>query len=164
MGMHIGTHIDGPLHMIPESPMICDLPLERLVGKGSIIDISKYKIFSDVKLLKEKAKKCDILLFHTGYGVLFNSEAYLKDYPIIGEDVAKTIVDLGIKMIGIDSLSPDTEPYNIHKLLFSNNILIAENLINLDQLLTAKDFLIFALPLKINADSAPARIIAVIND
>ena len=164
MGMHIGTHIDSPFHMIPDPRMICDMPLESLIGKGCIIDIRENKIFDDAELVREKTKGCDIILFCSGFGSLFNSEEYLKDYPQIGENVAQAIVDNGIKMIGIDTLSPDISPHNVHKLLLKNNILIAENLTNLEQLLNEKDFTVFALPLKITADSAPARIIALVNN
>ncbi len=57
-------------------------------------------------------------------------------------------------------LSPDRPPHEIHTLLLENDVLIAENLCNLDQLLPAKAFEIIALPLRIHADSSPARIIA----
>jgi len=61
-------------------------------------------------------------------------------------------------MLGIDLMSPDNPPYTIHKLLLSAGILIAENLANLDELTGIKNFEVFAFPLKINADSSPARI------
>jgi kynurenine formamidase len=162
MGMHIGTHIDGPLHMVQDPTMVSDVPLESLIGKGCIIDISNIENFSDYNLVKEKAEGCSILLFYTGYGAYFNTLKYVTDYPVIDEKVAQTIVDIGIKMIGIDTFSPDEPPYNTHKILLSNKVLIAENLTNLDQLLPVKEFTILALPLKIKADSAPARIIAML--
>ncbi|MMZ61514.1 hypothetical protein D1872_236670 [compost metagenome] len=56
--------------------------------------------------------------------------------------------------------SPDKFPFEIHKYLFSNQVLIAENLTNIDQLLNVNSFEIIALPLLINTDSSIARIIA----
>jgi kynurenine formamidase len=67
-----------------------------------------------------------------------------------------------VKLFGIDTLSPDASPFSTHDVLLGNGILIAENLTNLDKLLEIKEFTVLALPLKVVADSAPARIIAMI--
>ena len=37
-GMHVGTHIDAPLHMINEGVRIPELPLEKFFGRGRLID------------------------------------------------------------------------------------------------------------------------------
>jgi kynurenine formamidase len=44
--------------------------------------------------------------------------------------------------------------------LLKNNVLIAENLTGMEKLLSVKKFEIIALPLRIHADSSPARIVA----
>lgn len=160
IGMHAGTHIDGPWHLTGNKQLISDFPLENFIGKGCIIDIRQTTIFSDTHLVKEKALGYEMVLFYTGYGTFFGTPRYLKDYPLISENVARTLVDLKVKMIGMDTLTPDAFPHTTHKVLLENNILIAENLANLDQLLNYKEFTIVALPLKIASDSAPARVIA----
>jgi len=63
-------------------------------------------------------------------------------------------------MVGLDMPSPDKYPFEVHKLLFAKNILIAENLTNVEQLLHVESFEVIALPLYIKADSSIARIIA----
>jgi kynurenine formamidase len=70
------------------------------------------------------------------------------------------LVEKKIKMIGMDTPSPDRYPFKIHKLLFENNIYILENLTNLDQLLNIDRFEVIAFPLKINADSSITRAVA----
>jgi len=55
--------------------------------------------------------------------------------------------------------SPDHEPFPIHKLLLSNDVLIIENLTNLEKL-AGKEFRIIALPINLQEDAAPARVIA----
>jgi len=162
IGMHTGTHIDGPLHMVDDKRLISDIPLDCLIGKACVIDIRNHKVFDDAEMLKEKAIGCMAVLFYTGYGELFGTPQYLSDYPLLGENAAQALVDLGIKLIGIDTLTPDAEPYATHKILLGNGILIAENLTNLEQLLSYPTFTIVALPLKIEADSAPARIVAMV--
>jgi len=161
-GMHAGTHIDGPWHMVDPKRFISEMPLECFVGKACIIDIQNVRIFSDTQLVKEKSKDCSIILFHTGFGKFFGSDKSLSGYPIIDNNVAQLIADLKIKLIGIDSFSPDITPYPVHKTLLQSGVLIAENLTNLHLLLNKGKFEVIALPLKIEADSAPARIIAII--
>lgn len=160
-GMHAGTHIDGPWHMIDSKSYISDFNINRFVGDACIIDISEEKEFNDVEKLKLKVRNCGIILFYTGYGSMFGTDKYTKNYPVIGTDVAHEIVKLGISLIGLDSFGPDMAPYKTHQILLSNGVLIAENLTNLQFLLNTSKFKVIALPLKISADSAPARVIAI---
>jgi kynurenine formamidase len=164
LGMHTGTHIDGPLHLVKDKPLLCDVPLDSFIGKGCVIDISNTKVFDDCTLVKDKAAGCNAVLFHTGFSAFFGTPQYLNDYPLVSAKVAQTLVDLGVRLFGIDTLSPDDSPYYTHKILLGNGIVITENLTNLDQLLNVKEFTLIALPLKIQADSAPARVVAVINN
>lgn len=60
----------------------------------------------------------------------------------------------------IDLPSPDMYPFNIHKILLNSGIFIGENLVNLDELESLKDFEIFIVPLNIRANGAMARIFA----
>ncbi|MFW6281647.1 MAG: hypothetical protein ACOC1O_02480 [bacterium] len=60
----------------------------------------------------------------------------------------------------MDLPSPDKYPFEIHKILFDNNILLIENLTNLSCLLSVSDFEIIAFPLKIKAEASIARVVA----
>lgn len=162
IGMHTGTHIDGPMHMLDTTRFVADFPLDNFIGKACIIDISKEKVFSNVPLIKEKSKGCTILLFYTGFGQFFGTDKYLSDYPIVTNEVAEAITESNIKLVALDSLSPDIAPYNVHRTLLRKNVFLAENLTNLHLLLQQRNIEIIALPLNIVADSAPARIVAVI--
>src|SRR6266542_2511914 len=135
IGMHTGTHIDGPMHMLNETRFIAELSLDSFIGKACIIDISNVEVFTDVTLVKEKSKGCTIILFYTGFGQFFGTERYLSGYPVISDEVARAITETDIKLICIDSLSPDTTPYQVHKTLLGKHVLIAENLVNVHQLL-----------------------------
>ena len=63
----------------------------------------------------------------------------------------------------MDLPSPDNYPFEIHKKLFANNILIVENLTNLSELIGVKDFDIIAFPLKIRAEASLVRVVACID-
>ena len=65
-------------------------------------------------------------------------------------------------MVGMDTSSPDDPPFTVHKLLLAHDILIIENLANLSALVGVPRFDVIALPMKIDAEAAPARVIAQI--
>jgi kynurenine formamidase len=159
-GLHVGTHIDGPMHMTNSSTLLSDIEVNNFVGKACVIDASKTdNILWDDNYI-DPIKKSEIVLFYTGHARYFGTEKYLSHYPAVEIAFAERLVKYGIKMIGIDTLSPDYLPHPVHKILLGNGILIAENLKNLDKLLSYKEFEVIALPLKTASDSAPARIIA----
>lgn len=158
-GMHTGTHIDAPAHMIPNSKKISDYPPETFFGRGKILDARGVKNIGASLLNNIMLDAGDILLIYTGWSEKFSNPAYFTDYPELTEEFAKRIVQSGICMLGLDSPSPDQPPYPIHKILLSKEILIIENLTNLNQLI-GKPFEVCASPLNIRADAAPARVIA----
>jgi Predicted metal-dependent hydrolase len=162
ISMHVGTHIDGPWHMQYPEKHISTIEVDNFVGNACLIDIRGKEVFSDLDLLKQKSRNCSIILFYTGFSHFFGTSRYFSNYPVLDVSVAQFIASTNIKLIGFDSFSPDTAPYQIHKILFSRNVLIAENLTNMDQLIGADQFQVVALPLKVAADSAPARIIAIV--
>lgn len=141
--MHVGTHMDAPLHMIPNGKKMDEISPEKCFGKGVLIDA----------VGKDK-------LVYTGFGDKYRDKSYFEGYPTITEDFALKMVELKVKIVGMDILGPDQPPFPTHKILLGNEVLIIENLTNLDQLVGVKDFEIIALPAKFHADAAPVRVIA----
>lgn len=158
--MHVGTHLDGPLHKIPGSSLISDLPPGRFTGKGILLDVRGEKTIEFRESYLTLIPAESIVLFYSGLGVTFGESDYFKTYPDISKKLAHLLVEKRLKMIGLDWCSPDHYPYPIHEILLRNNILILENLVNLDQLLGKSNFELFAFPLKIEADSSPVRVVA----
>ena len=159
-GMHVGTHIDGPMHLTNSKTFISELPLESFTGKGIVIDVRKQKVIGLNDEIRRKIRAGDIVLFYSGFDKFFDEKEYYTNYPSLDEELVAYLVRQKVKMIGIDWASPDQEPYTMHKILLSNNILILENLTNLNLLLSESSFEIFAFPLKINADSSILRAVA----
>jgi kynurenine formamidase len=157
IGTHVGTHIDAPLHMLKTGKTINDIAIERFSGRGRYVNAVRG--YSLEKLKSAKITKGDIVLFHTGLIKRYHSPAYYHDYPEMPPPIADYLIKKQVKMIGFDSPSPDYPPFPIHRQLLANNILIIENLANLDKLAT-KRFTVYALPLRLNLDGAPARVIA----
>ena len=142
MSSHAGTHMDAPFHMIEKGKKLDEFPVDHFCGEGIVLDIN-----NDLSKIREN----DIVLFCTG-----NAEAAFLD-----KSTVLKLIEKKVKIVGIDSPSPDAPPFDIHKMLFQNNILIVENLTNLEKL-KGKRCTFFILPLKINASGAPCRAIAVL--
>lgn len=159
LGTHVGTHIDAPMHMIQNGKSLDSISIEQFIGPGKYID-ARNGNFSAVKDTDIEAG--DIVLLHTNMASQYHNPIYFEDYPAIPDEIADYLISKKVKMVGVDMCSPDHEPFPIHKKLLGNNILIIENLTNLDKL-AGKQFTVYALPIKLDIDGAPARVIAVLN-
>lgn len=155
--MHTGTHIDTPLHMKKGTKTIIDYPLERFYGRALMFDVQGQNPITMIKN-NTHIQPGDIVLLNTGYKHQSN------DYPVISEALAQMLIDKKIKMIGIDTPSPDHIPFPIHHMFFNHDILILENLVNLENLPTYTPFTLEAYPLPYAIEAALARVIATIEN
>lgn len=162
--MHVGTHVDAPLHMIPGGAMLSQIPAGTFVGLGVLVDARGLDVITAEVLDDMKIEPGSILLVMTGHSDLFGTDAYYKAYPQFDETFAERAVDLEVKMVGMDTPSPDSAPYAVHKILLKNNILIIENLTNLESLIDLPGFAVAALPMKVEADAGPIRVVAMMHD
>ena len=156
--MHSGTHIDIPLHFTNDARSMDDWPLERFIGRGYIIDYSTAS--SQSAVFNQNIPYDSIVVLHTGWSARYLSHDYFDAYPVLDLAIADLLIQRRVKMLAIDAPSPDKYPFDIHRALLENNILIAENLCHTEALLELESFEIIALPLKIRAAGSIARIIA----
>lgn len=163
IGTHAGTHVDAPRHMINSGESLDQIPLERFIGKGVYIKVNDKKF--DIKEIKKvPIKEGDIVLFHTGMSNVYYQSEYYNNYPAITEEIANYLVEKKVKMVGVDMCSVDHEPFPVHRILLGKGVLIIENLTNLLALVD-KSFKVHAVPIKLQIDGAPTRVLAeVIND
>ncbi len=160
-GMHVGTHMDAPLHMLKTGKRLSEYPPEHFFGKGHLIDARGISI--DASLLEGKEiSKGDIVFITTGLSGKFGTPEYYEGYPEINESFALKLIKLGVSIVGMDTPSPDRPPFAIHKLLLGNDMLIIENLTNLESLLEHEQFNVMALPAKFDCEAAPIRVVAQI--
>lgn len=159
-GLHVGTHIDCPRHLLNSDKTMVDYSLENFVGDGILLAAGGEKEIGYKPEYEDKIKKGDIVLIYTGTDKFYGSKEYYENHPIITMELAKFFVDKEIKLVGIDMPSPDYPPFEVHKLLLSNNIFIMENLTNLKDLLEVGSFEIFAQPLKLEAEASLVRAFA----
>ena len=157
-GMHVGTHVDVPRHLLDDYRTIDEIPIDRFVGNGVLLDVRCQNIIEFKKEYEHLIEENDIVLLYTGFANMYIEPClYYNKYPVVGESLAEFLVSKKIKMLGVDTPSPDTYPFNIHKKLLANDIFIMENLTNLNELVNIKSFEVFAAPLKIKAEASLVR-------
>lgn len=160
LGNHAGTHIDAPAHMIKGAPTLDAFVPSDFVGISCYINVRNG--FSLEAVQQAQPQAGDVVVFDTGRADSFYEPTYFTDYPVMTTDIADYLVSCNVKMVGLDTCSADnTEGFAIHKILLGSNILIMENLTNIAAL-KGVSATIYALPIKLNLDAAPARVIAEI--
>lgn len=96
---------------------------------------------------------------------MWDTENYLKFFPVAAEDLISTVAETKIKGIGLDTISLDSidaHHHPNHKKILGSDKIIIENLTNLQSLI-GKRFLFSCFPLKIlNGDGSPVRATGII--
>lgn len=173
IGSHTGTHVDAPLHFIPGGKTIDTLPLELLTGPAVLLDLSveakEKRITADMIVKKLNERSAARLVIRTDWSKKWETPAYYAEYPFLAKDAAEWMVKNGLKLLAMDTPSPDDPADSrasgndspLHKFFLGKGVILAEYLCNLDQVKgTDIDFTI--LPLKITgSDGSPARAIAI---
>ncbi len=163
-GVHTATHVDAPVHFIEGTRRVHELELEKLIGKCRVIEIDENVTAIQIEHIKN-LEGVERVLFKTRNSDFWNdsSQGFRKDFTYIAPDAAKTLVELKIKLVGIDYLSVEkfgSEDFATHITLLEKEVVIIEGL-DLREV-AAGDYELICLPLKIVGgigDGAPARTI-----
>ena len=160
---HVGTHADAPLHVRDGWPGSHELPLEAFYGRASLIDLSEIKgevSFEAIEPLLT-ARDLERLILKTGCTIAAGE--FPDDWPALTESCARSLLGLGLKLLCVDAPSVDqrdSKSLAVHKMLFSGNAFIIENL---DLRRTpAGEYDIIAFPIKMmSLDAAPVRAVLI---
>ena len=168
---HTGTHMDAPFHIFPDRTLLNEMPAEQFVGKALVIDCrdaGEGGVIGMEYIDKALADEAEFLLFNTGWDENWGTEKYFGEYPVLSMEVCRYLLDSkkkGVRfdVIGIDPVSDGN--LTRHKMLFSQrDMVIIENLTNLEKA-GGSLFTLAVLPLKYeNADGAPVRAVAIIEE
>jgi len=164
LGSHTGTHIDAPRHFVDSMQPVDELPLDTLVGPARVVDLTDAKsLISREELAELGLESVSRLLIRTTNSELWSGAEFSRDYVSLAPDAAAYLVELGIKLVGIDYLSIEqfrSEGYLVHHTLLGAGVVVLEG-IDLSGV-SAGEYQLVALPLKIQGgDGAPARAILV---
>jgi kynurenine formamidase len=164
-GTHTGTHIDAPFHFFPTGAKISALDLSKLIAPALIVDVHEKQAHEKITLsdLPADEQLKPIVIFYTGWSRYWCKPEY-PTHPSLTAEVAQHLIDSGVRVVGIDALSPDdlpddgSEVFDVHNIILGNDGIIAENLTDLQAVVGVPDLVVSLLPLKIyEGDGAPVR-------
>ena len=159
MGAHTGTHMDAPLHFIAKAKSIDTIPLEAVMGRARVVEISDGESIKPEELARHRIRRGERILFKTRNSPrAWQTSEFVKDFVYISDPAADYLVERGVSLIGIDYLSVGAAVGGsyVHQTLLGAGIWLIEGL-DLTQTLAGKYDLV-CLPLKlVGGDGAPAR-------
>lgn len=160
-GVHIGTHIDAPLHFIEGGADIVEIPLSVLCGPAIVVDVDAPRDIAIQDVEKAGIRPGDRVLFRTLNRLLWEKGEFDEGYYAISGDAAMWLVDHEVRVVGVDYLSVDgyhSTGKPAHYAFLGNGVIIIESL-NLDHVAPGR-YEMAALPLKIaGSEAGPARVI-----
>jgi arylformamidase len=159
-GSHTGTHIDAPFHFLENGITVDKLPLELLIGRARVVEVTAPKI--DEVVLEEFDFTADArVLFKTRNSYLWSQKGFVEDFVYITPKAARVLVNEGIKVVGLDYLSIEkfgTTDFETHHTLLGAGTVIIEGL-DLREV-EPGDYELICLPLKVkDGDGSPARVV-----
>lgn len=161
--VHIGTHVDAPLHFVEGGDSIDQLNLHTLIGRAHVVDCrGTDQISREVLEHAVISKRARRLLFKTDNSRLWHEGAaeFVEHFVALEPDAAEWIVERGIRLVGIDylSIAPYHQSVPTHQTLLKAGIVIVEGL-NLWSVPPGR-YTLHCLPLNlVGSDGAPARAI-----
>lgn len=168
MYSHTGTHMDAPGHILPGAPTLDLLEIGRFAGPGIVVDVTRVRgriEKADLAAYEEGLAKSEFALLRADWSRYWGQAKYFEGYPTLSEDATRWLAGLGLKGIGLDSISidpVDTVDYPNHKIVFARGMVVVENLDNLAAL-EGKRFVFVTLPLKLeDCDGSPVRAAALV--
>jgi len=163
--VHIGTHVDAPLHFIDGAASIEELSLDVLTGPAYVAHLPKASVI-DAETLEGTGIPPDTkrILFKTRNSNIWGSgvKEFQTDYVGMNASGAEWLVKRGIKLVGVDYLAVAvyTDLTTTHRILLGNDVIVLEaaNLSGVEQ----GKYDLYCLPLKLmGSEGAPARAILI---
>lgn len=158
MGVHTGTHIDGPLHFYDGGAGVDALPLEAMLGRCEVVGVTDPGDAIDAAALEAAAipAGAERVILKTSNSRLWELGEFTHDFVRLDGSGAAWVRERGIRLIGIDYLS--IGDHDAHLDLLGNGIVALEGLD-----LRAIDpgpYELLCLPIRLpDTDGAPARVL-----
>ena len=189
MTVHAGTHIDSPHHFFRDKPNVEMLPLESMIGEAVVLDLT-VKGVPNARITPEDMDRAEAVLNARGIVLPPNSILFLRtdwpkghntmdpswwdDSPYLTRAAAEWLVARRPSVLGYDFAQEEkgadyatageimTSGMRVHRTILPAVTFQIENLVNLD--LIPSRVKVIALPAKWRTESAPARVIALVDE
>jgi kynurenine formamidase len=188
MTVHAGTHIDSPHHFFRDKPSVEQLPLEAMIGDAIVMDLT-FRGTPNARIAPEDLDRAERALLGQGIriepgGILFlrtdwpkghvtTDPAWWDESPCLTRAAAEWLVARRPAVLGYDFAQEEKgadyahadeilgSGMRVHRTILPAVVFQIENLVNLDQIPSRAK--VIALPAKWKTESAPARVIALLD-
>jgi arylformamidase len=161
MGVHSGTHVDAPWHFLPDGSAAERLPLDLLIGRTRVIELTTRKGITADDLSPFDLSEDVRVLLKTANSRLWGSPEFHKEFVGVAESGAKHLVERGVKLVGVDYLSVEVfknPGHPAHYTLLGAGVIVIEGLNLRDVDPGVYEMYCLPLPL-VGCDGAPARVV-----
>lgn len=187
MTVHAGTHIDSPHHFFRDKPGVAELPVEAMIGEAIVLDLT-FKGTPRAAITPEDLDRAERALADQGITIAPGAILFLRtdwpkghntmdprwwdESPYLTRAAAEWLVARQPSVVGFDFAQEEkgadyeraeeilTSGMRVHRTLLPRITFQIENLINLDRI--PPRVKVIALPAKWKTESAPARVIALV--
>jgi len=163
---HTGTHVDAPAHFIQGAAKVELLNLEVLIGEAEVVAVPEdLHAIDEEFVLTHCPPGAERILFKTRNSAFWSEPTlrFHEDFTYLDLKAAETLVQRGMKLVGIDYLSIEkfsSPKHETHLALLSHGVVILEGL-NLSEV-PAGRYELICLPLRLRSnlgDGGPARVV-----
>jgi arylformamidase len=160
-GVHTGTHVDAPNHFIDGAKRVHEIDPEKLIGPCRVVEIDDSVVAIEPEHIGNTG--AERVLFKTRNSQFWSEpeKGFRSDFSFLTPATAKTLVDSGVVLVGIDYLSIEksgSPGHPVHVTLLAKEIVILEGL-DLREV-PPGDYELICMPLKYigaGGDGVPAR-------
>ena len=161
LNTHTGTHIDVPYHFFDEGQTIEKIPIETFAGSAVFVDMRTKDADTpitaeDLKPHVNQIEAGDIAILNTGWGKRRgSSKEYHFQWPYLGGDGAKILLDAGVKVALCNGLSmggwgSPAKGRPCHEILLGAGVFLIEELCIPDALMDGRRYWFSAFPILLN--------------
>lgn len=191
MTVHAGTHIDSPHHFIRDQPSIEQIPADVFVGEAIVLDLTANG-YANARIGPDDLERAAQALAAQGIAIAADAilllrtdwprshaptdPAWWDDSPCLTKAAAEWIVARRPRAVGFDFAQEEkgaahdyrkaeeilTGAMRVHRAMLPHIRFQIENLVNLHEMPSRARLI--ALPAKWRSESAPARVIALVED
>jgi arylformamidase len=160
-GVHVGTHVDAPLHFLEGQGAVEAIPLEALIGRAYVADLRRAEVIDAAALEAARIPpRVQRILFRTRNSEFWkrHERTFQTDFVAIDRSGAEWLVGRRVRLVGVDYLS--VAPYGnsrpTHEVLLGAGVVVLEG-VNLHGVPPGA-YTLYCLPIKLaGSDGAPAR-------
>lgn len=161
MSAHSGTHVDAPYHFLADGATVDQLPLEILIGKARVVEMTALDRIDRADLERVDLRDDIRVLLKTRMSGQLRQPLFQENFVYLTPDAASYLAKVGIKLVGIDYLSIEkfgSRDFEAHHALLGAGVVIVEGL-DLSAV-EPGEYDLICLPLRLaGAEGAPARVI-----